>query len=78
MFKLQDVPDRVISNKEAHQSYLNDFVEFTKACKKYTQKSFDDRFKNQANSILKFSDHLPLHEKILDQLKTQTKVFIGI
>jgi hypothetical protein len=66
MYKLADKASEFIVNKDAHNMYINDFTGFVKECKKYTQKSFDDRFKNQANSILKFSEYLPLHDKILD------------
>lgn len=65
MFSLQDKLDNVM-NKEAHSLYTEKFNEYEKQCKICVQKSYDERFKNPANSILKFSEPIPIHDKILD------------
>jgi hypothetical protein len=65
MFKLSETPDLIL-NKDAHKNYNENFTEFMKESKKCVHKSIEDRFKNPANSILKFSDHIPIHDKVLD------------
>lgn len=72
MFKLNEHQD-AISNKDAHKLYNENFGEFMAEVKKSIQKSVDDRFKNPSNSLLKFSDYHPLHDRVLEQIKEHTQ-----
>ncbi|CDW74960.1 UNKNOWN [Stylonychia lemnae] len=72
MFSLQD-QDVLPSNKEAYANYQNNFQEFINQSKACVQKSQDNKFKNPASSMLQFTSYLPVHDKILDQIKQQAK-----
>mmetsp|Transcript_43737 Transcript_43737/g.31886 ORF Transcript_43737/g.31886 Transcript_43737/m.31886 type:complete len:86 (-) Transcript_43737:111-368(-) len=73
MIDMQD-QEEFLFNHEAQKLYKEDFPKFVLNCKMSAEKSYDDRLKNnQANTLLKFSDHIPLHDKILEQIKQHSK-----
>lgn len=65
MIELKDNIDCVV-NKKSHAMFKDEFDIFIKECKKSTEKSYDNRFKNPPNTNLKFSEHISLHDEILD------------
>jgi len=59
-------PAQGVYNKEAADKFENDFGAFHAEVKACVEKSYDDRFKQQTGSVLKFSEHIPLHDKIME------------
>eukprot|EP00347_Sterkiella_histriomuscorum_P005185 403357569 len=72
MFNLQDT-DVLPSNKDAFNNFNHNFKEFVEKSKECVQRSQDNKFKNPAMSMLQFSQYLPVHDQIVEQIKLQAK-----
>jgi hypothetical protein len=56
-------------NREAHQMYLNDFSGFIQQAKSSVDKSISQQYNNPPSSMIKLTQHVPAHDRIIDKIK---------
>ena len=69
MFNIAPEQGVEVSNKDMLTMYQKDFSQYIKLCKQCVDKSLDLKFNNHPSSMLKLSEHTPMHDKIVDQIK---------
>ena len=57
-------------DRNALQTYKNDFTQYIQICKKCVEQSQDLKYTNHPGSMIKLTKHEPVHDKIIEKIKS--------
>jgi hypothetical protein len=58
-----------VLNRQAQQCFSSDFSQFLSFCKTCVDQSQNLKVNNHPASLIKFSQHVPAHDKIIEKIK---------